>query len=229
MDFCKSFQVTEDFRKKYFVPDVFGSQDKGEIKVLFILESPHIMEVKHGYPAAGRSGINMAKIMMNGRRREPLGKLIHDGELKAFGIKNICNIPMQKVAYDEAAQEAYPALLGSLEKLRLPANIARGRLKDEDENRFVPVVMAWFDETFARVLDEHPNLEFIIPCGKVAQTFFGELVGRWPEGRREDFERRYRVIADVPHPSYNLWDNNAQVDEMVEQIHPYLPKYSPAG
>ena len=45
----------------YFVNDLIYE----DTKILFVLESPHIYEVKNGYPVAGKSGKDMSKILVD--------------------------------------------------------------------------------------------------------------------------------------------------------------------
>ncbi len=56
--------------KNYFVNDLLHVENN----VIFVLESPHIQEVKNGYPVAGKSGNDMSKVLFG--LDEAFGKLI---------------------------------------------------------------------------------------------------------------------------------------------------------
>ena len=82
----------------YFVNDLIDSTTE----IIFVLESPHVYEVKNGYPVAGKSGKDMSKILFEDAelKKESFGKLISEKKVQKFGIINISNIPLQELAYD---------------------------------------------------------------------------------------------------------------------------------
>ncbi|MCC4819176.1 hypothetical protein BCU85_21445 [Vibrio lentus] len=67
--------------------------------VIFILESPHIQELKVGYPAAGETGVNMSKVLFN--CEQPLGELIKNRAILPIqlSILNCSRIPLQSTCY----------------------------------------------------------------------------------------------------------------------------------
>ena len=84
--------------KDYFVNDLVYD----EVRVVFVLESPHTQEVKNGYPVAGKSGNDMSKVLFG--LDEAFGKLIYEQIIKNIAIVNVCNYPLQKSAYSSLVQ-----------------------------------------------------------------------------------------------------------------------------
>gem|GEM_PF-5098857 len=108
----------ESLKGKYLVPDF--PLDMSAVKYIFILESPHKDELKHGCPAAGYTGRNMSAKLF-GPKLPPLGRMIRDNDpaCRSFGIMNVCPVPMQGSAYKAAPlnAEAHSAI-AALEVLR---------------------------------------------------------------------------------------------------------------
>ncbi|HEX6922694.1 MAG TPA: uracil-DNA glycosylase family protein [Bacillales bacterium] len=170
-------------------------------KVIFILESPHIEEVKYGAPVSGRSGTTMSKHLFGPEYNKPLGRLViknieeqkNRPALDAVGLMNICGIPMQRKAYgDRNVTQAYQEFFDVLEGVR------QGNQKDvypnEAWNVMQEVILDRFRERLAKQQDKKCVL---VPCGRFAQKFF----------RLADMDsHNWKVIDGVPHPSYNSWD-----------------------
>jgi len=108
----------EYLKDGYIVPDF--PRDMSAVKYVFILESPHKDELKHGCPAAGYTGRNMSAKLF-GPKLSPLGRMIRDNDpsCRLFGIMNVCPVPMQGSAYKtgDLPAEARFAISG-LEVLR---------------------------------------------------------------------------------------------------------------
>ena len=73
MDTSEKFERQyQALAKNYEVPEVISSKTK----LIFILESPHIAEVKNGVPVAGPSGATMSKKLFGPDYAKPLGLLL---------------------------------------------------------------------------------------------------------------------------------------------------------
>ncbi|MDP3010683.1 MAG: hypothetical protein Q8N30_16645 [Methylococcales bacterium] len=86
------FEDKDGFKDNYWIEDKIGDN----VKILFILESPHVAEIIKKCPAIGNTGIAMSEILFGDDT--PFGELIDTKP--CFGIMNICNIPMQKLDYN---------------------------------------------------------------------------------------------------------------------------------
>lgn len=172
-----------------------------ESKVIFILESPHVQELKYGAPVSGSSGATMSKHLFGPAFNKPLGRLViknmeehkNRPSLNAIGLMNVCGIPMQRKAYgDPEVMEKYRDFFDVLEGVR------QGNQKDvykvEAWNAMQDVILRRFQERLARQFGKECTM---VPCGRFAQKFF-RLASMVSDS--------WQVIDDVPHPSYNSWD-----------------------
>jgi hypothetical protein len=199
------YDITRTIAKDFHVPDVLLPTSR----CIFILESPHIQEVKHGVPVAGSSGSTMSKHIFAGPSAKiPLGLLMKARAqhmdiqplLDVIGLMNICSIPLQKTAYramsgERESEDAVRKLAPWFEDMEV---VRTGNRKDtyaiarqnEIQNSLVKDLRTKLHTFTGRSIT-------FIPCGKFAQKFF----------RLADLQDdSWTVISDVPHPSYNSWD-----------------------
>ncbi|RBW67701.1 hypothetical protein [Bacillus taeanensis] len=167
---------------------------------IFILESPHVQELKHGVPVAGTSGGTMSKNLFGEQFNKPLGLLLKKNleetknrpTLNRIGLVNVSNIPMQKAAYhDKNIQKEYAPFFEMLEAIR--TSNQKDTYKDEELNLLQHVLIERFNDHLKPIINRKCT---IIPCGKFAQKFF-----RLANVKGEN----WNIIDDVPHPSYNSW------------------------
>lgn len=151
------------FKEKYLVPDI--PEGLSGAKYIFILESPHKDELKHGCPAAGYTGRNMSRKLLGGKF-PPLGRMLKDKDASCaeFGIMNVCQIPMQGSAYqpEDSRGKAVPLIAG-LEILRLtpergPQELYEAILKD-----------------FSARIKLLPDNSTLLACGNFARHACGQL------------------------------------------------------
>lgn len=177
-------------------------------RVIFLLESGHINELKEGFPVSGLSGKAMLREMTFNEYPYPLGKLIgtkyplkeEDVFIRRIGLMNVCPIPMQGTAYPPHAQESFKEAISSLEGVR--KNNSSSKYKDHDWNLLQARMVA---DLRLRIL-EHQDKTFI-PCGKFAQKFLG-LAAQGLE---------LEILWGIPHPSYNAW-SRPQYKEAMESV-----------
>jgi uracil-DNA glycosylase len=206
MDLYKTYQ---NLKERYLVPDV----NWATCRILFILESPHVSEVKNGYPAAGSSGIEMSKQLFAREEDEkalPLGKILFDGQCNSLGIMNFCSIPMQLMPYSKQEQEQMADFLSLFSTLR--SSPAGKKRQNPNTEKLESILLTDFRERLTRYLSLG-NVEIVIPCGRVAQAYLEASAVIPP-----------RVI-NVPHPSYQNWSRkqskksvSASIEEMKNAV-----------
>jgi hypothetical protein len=197
----------------HLVPDIVTEQST----FLFLLESPHVEELKHGAPVSGSSGCSMTKHLYGERyKKYALGILIKKNRdealdrpsLNMVGLMNVCQIPLQVHAYsDGRVRSQYAPLFKVLEGVRKENN--QLVYPDPDWN----VVQEIIVESLRRKLDKLTDRNLVIvPCGRFAQKFF----------RLANIQStNWKVIAGVPHPSRDGWDKSqyaAAIDAMKQQF-----------
>lgn len=201
-------EIIKDLSEEFLVEDIIGE----DAKVVFILESPHVQELKYEAPVSGSSGKSMTKKIFKEEYDLPLGRLLkekinngNEKEFKRIGLMNVCQIPMQEKAYnDESLIEKYKTFFHSLEKVRT-AN-QKKVFKDESLQSLQNEILDAFKSKLERFKDRNLTL---VPCGRFAQKFF-ELA---------DIESdKWVVIDNVPHPSYNSWSKGKYKDAIEKVV-----------
>ena len=199
--------------KGYLVPDIVTEW----CSFLFLLESPHVEELKHGAPVSGSSGCSMTKHLYGERyEKYALGILIKKNRdealdrpsLNKVGLMNVCQIPMQAHAYgDRKIRARYAPLFQVLEGVRRENN--QLVYPDPNWNLVQEIIVESLRRKLGKLTDR--NL-FIVPCGRFAQKFF----------RLANIQSaNWQVITGVPHPSRDGWDKtqySADIDAMKQQF-----------
>jgi len=176
----------ESLEKICGVPDIMSDRTT----VLFILESPHIEEVRAKIPAVGRSGREMTKVLFNGRIHEPMGEYlsVHNGHV---GLCNVSSLPLQEKAYHRLCKHEHAGLTNALAAVRNNWN-KRGN--------FTPILQQVEDVMFAKFMQKivHcSSAQVLIPCGKFAQYY---------TRKASNVFKGKEVVWDIPHPSHSWWD-----------------------
>jgi hypothetical protein len=174
-------------------------------RVAFVLESPHVDEVAHGYPLAGDAGRTMSRYLFE-RYDVPFGLIaLHHRELisalglpcqNPYSVMNVSRTPLQKKAYCD-------------NKLKCPSNIdVRRRLKKalESSGKFSTGQKDVRLKTLKTQLFRDFELQAqslgqdvkLVPCGNFARAFCEELDRKHPQ-------RFILRLRDVPHPSRAGW------------------------
>lgn len=179
---------------------------------IFILESPHVHELKHQAPVAGSSGKTMASTLLGESFNKPLGLLIKENiasgfkskRLNKIGIMNVSNIPLQRKAYENPTLiQRYDTFFNLLEKLRTTNQ--KTTYTSAEMMELQQVLLMWFNQQLETLVDWNCT---IVPCGRFAQKFYHLSTVRG-DG--------WKVIYDVPHPSYNSW-NQAKYKQKIEEL-----------
>lgn len=203
----------EELKDKYKVFNLMNE----EKKVVFILESPHVDELRNEAPVAGLSGKSMTKTLFQGQTTA-LGIKIKAEPENKIGIMNICNIPMQRLAYskDKVVEkygdidlEKYADFFDAIEKIRTST---KSKYKSEEQNELQEYIMQDFREEMQK-LKERKLL--IIPCGKTAEKFF-EIANVSSEN--------WEVMNGISHPSFNQWSRKTNAEKIKEMKNKILEK-----
>ena len=175
--------------KDYFVNDLLYD----DTKIIFVLESPHIYEVKNGYPVAGKSGRDMSKVLVSDEdlKKESFGKLIYEQKIKNLGIVNISNIPLQELAYstEDSNFQKLPTQLIFKDFVLFRQNPSL-RKKDRRVNRLIEI----FQEDFIKRLSPHKDKKIVL-CGAFVHKIFNDCFSHGD----------FKATIEVPHPSFNNW------------------------
>lgn len=201
-------ELVETLSKDYRVPDIVLDTST----VLFILESPHIQELRHGAPVAGSSGATMSRHIFGPEYGHlPLGRMVKKNaetgakrpRLSAIGLINVCNIPLQAAAYPREIQHRYADWFEAMNAVRTQnqkLSFADPRQQD---------IQSYLAQDLRRKLETYRGRAMtMVPCGRFAQKFFA-LAGV--------IDDAWTVIDGVPHPSYNSWDR-AHYAKAVERV-----------
>lgn len=180
--------------KNYFVNDLIYENSE----VVFVLESPHTQEVKNGYPVAGKSGIDMSKVLFG--LDEAFGKLIYEQRVKNIAIVNVCNYPLQKSAYKS---------LDTLELEKFEKIRQNPKLRKYDKDGINPVLKPMMDD-FSKRLLKHKDKKIVL-CGNFAQAAFDSVLN----------EIEFKRVLRVPHPSFNNWKKEKYKD-VIEELKSFV-------
>lgn len=207
-------QLCNELAVGHLVPDIVPPA----VTFVFLLESPHIEELKYGAPVSGASGASMSAVLFGEQYgRTPLGVMVkrnRDAQLgrpslDCIGLMNVSNLPLQRAAYGSPQHdERYAPLFERMSALRQ----ANDRVSFQDpqlnalQDILVDHLRRRLDRLSARPLS-------IVPCGRFAQKFF----------RLADIHsEHWRVMESVPHPSYNNWRKPAYaaaVKDLCDAFH----------
>lgn len=182
-----------------------------ELETLFILESPHKDELKNGYPAAGKSGKNMARVIFKDSDDKSFGEFLFEknAKVKKYGVFNSCQFPL-----------GIPEKLNA-EELRLSAlkSVNWNGDKDMHMNELLNILnsinelenILRYKSRFNQILDSSPNLKNIVVCGFIAQAIFKKCFScetfNFRFNQWTDFNTNGRMlkVKFVNHPKNTPW------------------------
>ncbi|TCP59619.1 hypothetical protein EV586_101851 [Tumebacillus sp. BK434] len=192
--------IFNELAKNYLVQDLITEQ----ARFMFLLESPHVQELKIGAPVSGSSGASMTKHLYGEQyERFPLGVLLKKNRddnlnrpsLNKVALMNVCQIPMQAAAYhDPEVRARYGSFFQVLEGVRSANN--KLIYSNQTWNEVQEIIVESLRKKLIK-LQEHPLV--VVPCGRFAQKFFRLAAVQSP---------LWQVIEGVPHPSYNGWSKS---------------------
>lgn len=200
-------KIFEELEKKFKIENIVNEKTE----IIFLLESPHKKELEFGYPVSGPSGKTMTKVIFNGEYEKPLGlvlkdlyeKKIQNDLAEKIGLMNVCQIPMQRIAYPEDIQQKYSDFFNHIEELRNKYH--KTNFKQKEVNIIRNIILKKFNEELTKLNHEKVIL---IPCGKIASTFLSFT----------SIEKQLKLIKEIPHPSYNSWNKQAYAEVIAEMM-----------
>lgn len=175
--------------------------DVTALKVLLILESPHIQEYIHQHPAAGESALELTRFLQSQGylcgfdASLPVGCNIKTLSYQPLGILNCATLPMNQAFYpctlasDELAQvnelAAIKQRLGQKHTQKLPAGFLQTAIFKDFATRLTHVLK-----------QASPDL-IVVPCGDTATGFM--------HGFQAIYEQPVTVLDSLPHPTEADW------------------------
>lgn len=206
--YCETYdRIFTELEKRFYVESLLTERSK----MIFILESPHIQELKHGAPVSGSSGATMSRHLFGPKYQKPLGLLCKKNveenkerpALDVIGLMNVCGIPMQKKAYNgDPVLQQHGEFFSVLEGVR--QNNQTFHYRDARWEAMQAVIVGRFRKRLEKLAGKKC---VVIPCGRFSQKFF-RLTGVR--------DKNWRVIANVPHPSYNSWSRKKYAATIAE-------------
>ena len=178
------------FLSVFHVPDVQDHVGKSGASVVFVVESPHIDEVRSGkradcrYPLAGKSGKEITRkfvdkgLLCSHHAGRSLGELLQEGNLDWLRVVNVCELPLQADPYhqlfasgelDTGSESAslpslqdWGKLMVAFRKIRKYGKTTSCKWPDDDLER---AIMEDFRERLRKAVSDSP---LVVALGEVA-------------------------------------------------------------
>lgn len=185
----------------YVVDDLMPDSD---VKILFILESPHTEELKEKVPLAGSTGIAVTEVLKCvlglEDNSEAFGKIIKKQlNLKNIGIVNVSSVPLQNIYPEHMKCNELRVFELIREKPYIRKNKITKKgyddLKKEDVNKIFKIIKNDFCCRINGYFNDGKITSdtLIILCGKVSEYFWKEC------------NCNHQNTINVPHPSNEQW------------------------
>ena len=182
--------------RKYAVADLIMSPS--QLKVLFVLESPHKDEFIHSHPVAGSTGKNLSNLfkslgyLSQFSPTEPIGCQIKKYNYPHLGIIEASSLPMDTKFYPCFLSSADKKLIQSLSKTK--KRLEKGPKKNLPTGIVEQYLVNDFT-TRLNLISTQTTCVFIISFGHIAANFLNAA----------------NVAADLklPHPTGKMWPNAA--------------------
>lgn len=196
---------------KYKVGDLII--DFSDLKVLMILESPHINEYIHGHPAAGESALELTQLLKSQGyvhdfdHQLPVGCNIKTLKYKQLGILNCSHFPMNPAFYpchlSDDERNQLNILMNIKQSLaQINSNEAQRALATSD-------IFKDFANRLSQVLIQAPDI-IIVPCGHTAKGFIDVFTTTYP--------KPLNILYGLPHPTEPEWAEKIVAINLSEHI-----------
>lgn len=203
----------------HYVPDLVPGNG---IRVVLLLESPHINEVSHGFPLAGPSGQMVAAKMASwdlldhqlANQGTSIGAIVSRQDIQWLGLMNVCELPLQDGAYlSENSSSDLDLLLFRFSKIR---KVEKNKLpcrRCTHTQDIQQIIICDLAARIRQLLQRFASPPLIVPCGRFAEA---SLNAARTTG---DIELN-SVIADIPcpnfipHPSSGQWGRSRFADAL---------------
>lgn len=183
------------------VVDDLVQRRAGPIELLFVLESPHVDELREGYPLAGIAGTDALAYLQDRRRNaESLGGFVKsrinagDGRI---GVLNVSSVPLQQSAFKLSSAAGTPPIAdwSPLVELRDFYSRSTPRQLGAGAQVVADAIRANFEARLsATVLKAGGHVAI---CGRIAQVITARIV----------FKSGTRVMS-VRHPANRWWQRS---------------------
>ena len=166
---------------RYYVEDI-EFDVKNESGIVFILESPHIHEVKRKKPLAGTSGEDVSRYLLN--QNSAFGELVEFLSGK-IAIINVSNVPLQKINDNKDDVESIP-------------DFKKFRTK-------MPNKETSFYKNFEKKIKKYIKTgNLFVVCGDFASNYFFEVLYNNKNKMKGFYEGDIKILK-LPHPSGHSW------------------------
>ena len=175
--------------------------DVTELKVLLILESPHINEYIHQHPAAGESALELTQFLIaQGYLKSfdvqlPIGCNIKTLNYKPLGILNCSTLPLNKAFYPCALNNEDLLQVNQLAAIK--QGLSRSNPKKSPLVLKETGVFKDFIIRLTQVLGQAPSDILIVPCGDTALGFMDAF--------KAIYQKPLMVLDGLPHPTEPDW------------------------
>lgn len=189
-------------------------EDVKELKVLLILESPHLNEYIHQHPAAGESALELTQFLIaQGYLSDfdpqlPIGCNIKALNYKPLGILNCSTLPLNKAFYPCALNGNDLSQVNNLAAIKQSLNQSNPKKLPVDLKE--TGVFKDFVSRLTQVLEQAPADVLIIPCGDTAIGFM--------ENFKTIYQKPLTVLDGLPHPTEPDWAEKIATIDLTDYI-----------
>lgn len=193
----EEFEESKLSLRKYRVTDLIESQ--AQLKVLFVLESPHKDEFVHSHPAAGSTGKKLSALFKSQgflsqfSVSEPIGCQIIKHNYQNLGIIEVSNLPMDADFYPCDLSSSDKKFIQSLDSTK--NRLEKGIKKNIPNGRVEQYLLKDFLSRLS--INRIDSSVIIISFGHIAANFLNAV----------------NVIPDLqlPHPTGQSWSKAAAI------------------
>ena len=188
--------------QKWHVPDLVprSAADAKNVELLFVLESPHVTELRTGIPVTGLAGRDALRYLLSDPASpRTLGQVVqdkHDAVDYQVGIMNVSCVPMQEKAHKNTTGPSLSSIDWALIKR---ARNSRASTVNMTRNLAMNVVGdALLQHLQGRVGSLTTSGLTLVAGGKFAQRYCRPVASNLGI-----------ALLCVPHPSFGYWNRPA--------------------
>ena len=197
---------------KYKVGDLVI--DAASIKVLMILESPHVNEYIHGHPAAGESALELSQFLKSQGYLHsfdnplPIGCNIKTLHYKPLGILNCSTLPMNGAFYPCTLEDNKSSQVDALVSIK--QSLAKNNQSNEQVDLVKTNVFQNFASRLIQVLEQAASNIIIAPCGDTAIGFMNTF--------NIYYDQPLKTLDGLPHPTEPEWHDKINTISLSTHI-----------
>ena len=231
------------FLSAFHVPDPQAQSGSSAPSVVFVVESPHICEVRSGkcadirYPLAGDSGKTITSkfieegLLCSSHAGRPLGAIVRNGCLDWLRVVNVCELPLKADTYHQlfaagklGSTAGLPSLQAWGELMCATKRVRAFGAKKSDRWPSEPLVHEIMEEFRARLRATVSDSSLVLALGKVPEAACKMASRRekeQPVAINEAWRHMRPSVENVPHPARKGWTktkNTAKLQEMFKRV-----------